>query len=163
MTTLAVLQAELALLKARVDALEQGRGAAPSSGNGGGDTLPEHMLTKSWADKKISKDPKQWKGPTQVGKTYSRAPVEWLEMAANNADFKAQKGREENPVRLRNDGKPWHESDTFEAKLLRTWAKRRAAMPQPVKAAPPPLPVEPSDADEDFPFGANAADADIGF
>jgi hypothetical protein len=41
-------------------------------------------------------------------------------------EWKASKGREENPPRLRNDGKPWHESDSFEAKLLRAWAKRAA-------------------------------------
>ncbi len=158
MSTLAVALAEIAALKARVDALEGSRGSGPSSGGGApdgeGEALPDHMLDNAWANKKIGKDPKQWKGPTQVNRTYSRAPVEWLEMAARNMDFKASMGRKEIPVRLNAKGKPWHESDTFEAKILRGWARRNASKPAAsptARAAPPPM------ADDEFGFGANAA------
>ena len=153
MTTLAVALAEIAALKARVDALEGG-GARPSSNgggsSGGGEAIGDSQLNNAWADKKITKDPPKWKGPTQVNRTYSKAPIEWLESMAGFLDWKAQKGREEVPVRMNNKGKPWHESDTFEAKILRGWARRRAAKPTaPAKAAAP-------QADDDFGFGANA-------
>lgn len=168
MTTLAILAAEIALLKARVDALEGGRGTsssggAPSSSGGGatpGDALPDHLLDNAWADAKIDKDPPKFKGRTQVGRRYSIASVEWLESAAGFYEWKAQKGREEVPVRLqasgKNAGKPWHEADTFKAKLLRAWAKRAANRPAAPKTGAPT-------ADIDFPFGANAPSDDVGF
>lgn len=171
MSTLAIALAKIAVLEARLDALEgrSGGGGAPAPSSGGGaggssgDTLPEHVLENAWADRAITRDPKQWKGRTQVGRRYSQAPAEWLEMFARNMDFKAQKGREEVPVRLNNKGKPWHEADTFEAKLLRTWAVRAKAK---AAAAPAPPPAA-SPADDDplaFNFGANVpADDDIGF
>ena len=151
MTTLAVALAEIAALKARVDALEGGGARSSSNGSGStgaGEALSDAQLDKAWADKKITKDPPKWTGPTQVNRTYSKAPVEWLESMAGFLDWKAQKGREEVPVRLNNSGKPWHESDTFEAKILRGWARRRAAKPATAKASAP-------QADDDFGFGAN--------
>lgn len=132
MSTIAVAMAEIAALKARVDALEAGGGGASSSSSGSSgdvrreDAFPDSMLEKPWADKSITKDPKKWKGATQVGRKYSRAPAEWLKLAAESFEYKAHMGRKEEPVRCRNDGKPWHESDTFEAKLLRAWAERNA-------------------------------------
>lgn len=170
MTTLAIALAKIAVLEARLDALEGGRGASSSSGAssagaGGGEALPDHLLDNAWADKTIAKDPKQWKGPTQVNRRFSRAPAEWLDMAASNMEFKAQKEREAVPVALqttgKNAGKPWHESTTFNAKLLRAWARRNAT-----KAAVKPA-EKPSaqSQDDDFSFGANvpAADDDVGF
>lgn len=157
----AAILARIAALEARVADLEAGGGKSTSGGGAapsGGEALPDHMLDNAWADKTITKDPKQWKGPTQVNKRFSRAPSEWLEMMAKNMDFKAQKGREEVPVRLNNKGKPWHESDTFEAKILRGWAVRNASKPtQDRKPAP-------AGGNDDFNFGANeTADSDIGF
>ena len=170
MTTLAIALAKIAVLEARIDALEGGRRTDSGSGGGargpagGGDALPDHLLENTWADRTIPKDPKQWKGRSQVNRRYSQAPAEWLEMAASNADFKAQKGREEVPVRLNNKGKPWHESDTFEAKLLRAWANRARQRPAP--APPKSAPADPG-GDDDFNFGFNAESAkkpdDVGF
>lgn len=146
MSTLELALARITILESEVAALKSGKGSAPGA-SGGGEALPDHLLDNAWADKTIGKDPKQWKGPTQVGRLYSRAPVEWLKMAANNMDFKAQKGREEVPVRMNDKGKPWHESDTFEAKIMRGWAARNANKPA---TAP-----KPKSADDDFDFGAN--------
>ena len=152
MSTLEIALAKITILEAEVAELKAGRGSAPAASGGAGEALPDHLLEAAWADKEISRDPKQWKGPTQVGRMYSRAPADWLRMAAGNADFKAQKGREEVPVRMSNkvkDGKPvpWYESDLFEAKLLRAWANRNANKPAP---AP-----KPKGGDDDFNFGAN--------
>jgi hypothetical protein len=153
MTTLAVAFAEIAALRARIEALEGGSGGHPSSSgggsSGGGEALSDSQLNNAWADKKITKDPPKWKGPTQVNRTYSKAPIEWLESMAGFLDWKAQKGREEVPVRMNNKNRPWHESDTFEAKILRGWARRKASKPAPAKAAP--------QADDDFGFGPSAA------
>jgi len=143
MTTLDVALARIAALEARVAALEGGNGRSASGGgaSSGGvpraEPLPDSMLDKSWADKAITKDPKSYKGRSQVGRRYSLAPADWLESMAGFFEWKAQKGREENPPRLRNDGKPWHESDMFEAKLLRAWARRNAAKPKPTPKQEP--------------------------
>jgi len=154
MTTLDVALARIAALEARVAALEVGNGRSAS---GGGEALPDHMLNNAWADATIDKDPPKYKGRSQVGRRYSIAPVDWLESAAGFYEWKAQKGREENPVRLqtsgKNAGKPWHEADSFKAKLLRAWAKRNANKP---KAAPK---QEPED---DFGAPAPAPADDFG-
>lgn len=160
MSTLEVALARIVALEARVAALESGASSASTGGGSSSssgreeEALPDHLLEKPWADKTIARDPKQWKGPTQVNRRYSRAPAEWLLMAARNMEFKAQKGREEVPVRLNNKGKPWHESDTFEAKILRGWARRNADKP-----APAPKPSSTSN-DDAFDFGHNVKPGD---
>lgn len=175
MSTLEVALARIAALEARVSALESGGAPSSSSASGsrssGGipqvEPLNDAQLDKAWADKRISKDPKNWKGRTQVGRRYSNAPPEWLLSMAGFFEWKAQKGREEVPVRTRDDGKPWHESDTFEAKLLRAWARRNANKPAPAPSPPKDDFGDPGGPD-DFNFGANAkpktpSDDDIGF
>jgi len=183
--TLEQLALEIAALKARVALLEatSGGGGLPSSstssGTDSGDVRRERpiddaQLENEWANKKIAKDPRRWKGPTQVNRTYSRAPVEWLEMAAASYEFKAHMGRIADPVRMSNKVRngqpvPWHESDSFEARILRGWAERKKrAPPPPAAKAPPKQPTPPAEpgGDEDFNFGANAptdADPEIGF
>jgi hypothetical protein len=179
MTTLAIALAKIAVLEARLDALEAGRGGASTSNgsssgatngsSGGGEALPDHMLDNDWADSKIDKDPPKWKGRSQVNRWYSDAPPEWLRSMAGFFDWKADKGRKEVPVRLqssgKNAGKPWHEADTFKAKLLRAWAirneRKAAQQPRPGPAKPPA-----SIPDDEFPFGANApvdVDDGVGF
>lgn len=174
MSTLEVALARIAALEARVAALESG-GVGTSNGSSGGDSsevrreqpIADDMLDKAWADKKVTKDPKKWKGPTQVGKTYSRAPIEWLEMAASSLEYKAHMGRLENPPRLSNkvrNGKPvpWHESDSFEARIIRGWVERKKKRGA---AKPAPSAAEPG-GDDDFNFGNNVVqptDDGIGF
>lgn len=116
--------ARLSVIEAKVDRLLAGV-AAPSAPTG--EAFPDARLSEVWADKEIKKDPPRYSGPTMVGRRFSTATAEWHETNASYLDWKAQKGREETPVRLNNKGKPWHESDTFEAKLCRAWAKRLRA------------------------------------
>lgn len=169
----ALLQAEVDALKARVALLEAkfASGSGPSTGTPAASSgkvqvqreepLDDHHLVNDWADKAIKKDPKKWKGESMVGRRWSQAPAEWLVLAAESAEYKAHMGRltpDSDPkkwvtdqatgeVRLdkkTGEKKAWHEGDTFNAKLLRAWAKRNAANP-------PPGP-----GDDDFTFGANA-------
>ncbi len=155
----ATLLARITALEARVADLEAGGGKAAGTGGGGptgaGEVLSDHLLNEPWADKVISKDPGKWKGVTQVGRKYSKAPLEWLLMKASGLEWKAQKGREEIPVRLNDKGKPWHLSDSFEAKILRGWAARAEKKPATAKATKPA-------ADDDFGGAKGAADDDFG-
>jgi hypothetical protein len=114
------------VLKALAGGLLKVMGGGAGATGSSGEALEDHHLSQSWADKEIKKDPPRYSGPTMVGRRYSEAPSEWHESNAGFYEFKARKGREENPVRLKNNGKPWHEADTFEAKLCRAWGKRNA-------------------------------------
>ena len=88
------------------------------------DTFADEKLDSDWADKAITRELPRWKGEPMMGRRYSDAPAEWHDSASGFYEFKARKGREENPVRVKANGKPWHEGDSFTAKLHRTWAKR---------------------------------------
>jgi hypothetical protein len=124
----------LEIIEAKVDRLLAAVPSAAASASG--DALPDHQLDNAWADKEIKKDPKRYSGPTMVGLRYSQAPAAWHEAQASFLDWKAEQGRKENPVRLNNNGKPWHEADTFEAKICRAWARRNSGRPMPAPAAP---------------------------
>ena len=101
-------------------------GASPVAAQHAGEVVPlaDHQLENDWANKIVSKDPRRWTGESMVGRRYSDCSAEWHDSMAGLCEFKAQKGREETPVRLKNNGRPWHESDAFEAKLCRAWARR---------------------------------------
>jgi hypothetical protein len=121
--------------------LAGGRVSAPA-GNGGSrsDELSDSFLdSQPWCDRSISKDPKRWAGESMVGRRYSEAPSEWLEVMADALEFKAMKGREDPSPRLqtkgKNAGKPWHEADSFEAKICRAWARRNKGKPAPAPKA----------------------------
>lgn len=119
-------------IEARLAALEARGGQAPSGqGQSANDdsTFSFDKLSADWADKMVAKDPPRWQGETMVGVPYSECPAGWLDSMAGFLAWKAQKGREEVPVRVNNRGKPWHESDAFEAKLCRTWAKFKREQP----------------------------------
>ena len=101
------------------------------------DELSDSFLdAQPWTDRDITKNPKRWAGVDHAGFRYSEASSEWLECQASLLDYKAQKGREAVPVRLNQKGKPWHESDAFEAKICRAWARRNRG-----KDLPPPRAV----------------------
>jgi hypothetical protein len=87
-----------------------------------------------------------------VGRRYSEATAEWHNAQAGLMSWKAKKGREEVPVRMKNNGKPWWESDLFESKLSRAWARRLAGKPaaaaQPQQTGGGEMPL----AEDDLPF-----------
>ena len=161
---MASIEERLSAVEKRLSEME-GRLASGKSG-GDGDTFSPDKLTASWADKTVRKLPKNWKHRDIVGCQYSDLSKEEALDLAGFHEWKAQKGREENPVRMDNNGKPWHERDTFEAKLLRTWARYGGQDTKPAKASAPygrsgnlasakhTMPPEPefSDADEELPF-----------
>jgi len=107
----------------------------------------DDLLMKDWGNPEIKKDPPRWAGESFVGKLMSECSPEYLNEYAGFYDWKASKGREENPPRLNSKGKPWFETDELVAKLARGWAKHRRAGTLPGEAAYPH-----QVADEDIPF-----------
>lgn len=131
MSNLDMAMQRIAMLEARVAALETGKlGSSPSQSTGGPrpnlEALSDDMLEKHWADKVAKKDPPKWGGKSYVGVAYSQIESAWHESNAGFLAWKAEKGRAEVPVRVNKEGKPWHEADTFEAKLCLAWARRNA-------------------------------------
>lgn len=163
--TLEQIVLEMKALKARVEVLEAGGGVQAAEKPGAirrEEPIEDHHLDSPWAAKSVKRDPTAWKGPSQVGKTWDQiASIEWLEKAASSKEFAAHKGRElpdSDPAKWskavdKKTGKPkaWHESNTFDARILRGWAERRKASPLKETAA---------EADDDFGFGANVSDAE---
>ncbi len=124
---------------------------AQTATNNNQNELDDSKLGESWADQEIRKDPPLWisdGGESYVGKTMSMCPPAYLDALSDFFEWKADKGRKEDPPRLNNKGKPWHESDTFNAKLARAWA-RRMRKQGPGKAAVRPAP-KPAEAVPDF-------------
>ena len=87
----------------------------------------DNLLDKDWADMVINKDPPRTQQPSHIGKRMSECSEAYLLDYASFFDWKARKGREENPPRLNNNGKPWYERDELIAKIARGWARRVAS------------------------------------
>jgi hypothetical protein len=118
----------------------------------GGEVATEDLLNKPWADMEIRKDPPRTNQPTSVGKRMSQCTAEYLEDYASFHDWKARKGREEEPPRLNNKGKPWYESDELVAKVARGWAQRARERPA-AKRAPKQAEMLAEDmGEDDIPF-----------
>lgn len=140
MSDLDMAMQRISILESRVAALESGKpasGGSPSSGGtrNGREPLSDDMLDRPWADKIAKKNPPKWSGSSYVGVVYSQIESAWHESNAGFLFWKASKGEAEVPVRCNKEGKPWHESDSFEARLCLAWARRNAGG---VKAAPKP-------------------------
>ena len=116
------------------------------------DTFSDDKLHADWADKRVEKDLPKWGGESMIGRLYSECPAEWHNSASGLFEWKAKKGREESPVRLKNNGKPWHEADTFAAKLHRTWAKRLRDRPAPAATREAEAPADAGDGEDQIPF-----------
>lgn len=86
------------------------------------DLFPFVKLDEPWADQQIKYDPKSWKGESQVGKTFSQVPVEYLDEYASYYQWRYVKGTQDELPKCDAKGKPWYERDKFTAKLARTWA-----------------------------------------
>lgn len=113
------------------------------------------MLAKDWANKDVTKDCDEWSGDSQIGRTFSEAPSAWHLAMARSYEVSAERGRGQSPVRKQNNGKPWHEADTFNAKLHKAWAARNEGKTAPPRQASPRL-KGGGDAADSFDFGSNA-------
>lgn len=127
----------------------------PQQGSYTNQELDDSKLSESWADKEIRKDPPMWiqdGGESFVGRTMSACSPEYLDALSAFFEWKAAKGREEDPPKVNNKGKPWHEIESLNAKLARLWArhKRKPAGAQ-IKAAPTRA-EQHQEPDEDIPF-----------
>lgn len=92
-----------------------------------GEIADDNLLDRAWADMEIKKDPPRTQQPSHVGKRMSECSEAYLLDYASFHEWKARKGREENPPRLNNNGKPWYERDELIAKIARGWARRVAS------------------------------------
>lgn len=135
--------AAIADLQLRVAKLESAKATpAPSGGYPpaqAGEVADDKLLAFEWANMQIRKDPPRWAGPSYVGQRMTDCTAEYLLSYAGFHEWKAQKGREEDPPRLNSKGKPWHESDSLTAKIARGWAARKDR-------------VSAKKSDEDIPF-----------
>lgn len=131
MSSLDMAMQRIAMLEARVATLEGARVPVvdrPSGGSSAMDVEPlsDDLLHRPWADKVAKKDPPKWSGRSYVGISYSQIESAWHKNNAGFCAWKAAKGRTKVPVECNREGKPWHENDTFEARLCLAWARRNA-------------------------------------
>lgn len=157
------LEQRVAELEAFVDAMKQAIGAPKTvkhrttrADGSEPEVAGDELLSKPWADMESKRDPKFWNGESFVGRRFSECPAEYLTMLAEFHDWKAKKGKEEDPPRLNSKGEPWWKSDELIAKVARGWAARAngrpAARPAP-KPKAPPVPFDaPDDGADDVPF-----------
>lgn len=99
-----------------------------------------------------AKDPRDWIGESQIGKSFSECPPEYLDLVASRLDFFAEKAEAEGT--LTSTGKPVAPYNRRDAARARGWAARlRSGWTPPAKDAS----GFPSDAaapitDDDIPF-----------
>jgi hypothetical protein len=124
--SMSTIESKLQELESRIAKLE---GAPKTQASGGGDTLPLSKLSESWAQKAVRRVPKNWKHRDVTGMQYADLTAEECLDLAGYHTWAANKGKTEQPVRLKTNGKPWWEADEFEAKLLRTHAAAKTANP----------------------------------
>jgi hypothetical protein len=104
---------QFAALTARVTALETAAKPQPP--------VSDSLLAK-FADDVVRKPPSTWKGRPIEGLKYSElTPAECGDLAGF-FDWKAAKGRAENPPRLDNAGKAWYLRDELHARVLHAMA-----------------------------------------
>ena len=68
------------------------------------------------------KDPRDWSGPSMVGRTFSECPAEYLDLVAERFDYFAGKAEAEN--KMASNGKPEAAYKRLDAARARGWAKR---------------------------------------
>lgn len=154
------IQSTLLDLKRRVEALEK-RQETPYRGTqagGDGEVPPakDSELDSQYGDPNVHKDPKTWKGDSQVGRKYSECEPEFLLMLARSLEWKAQKFDEEG---LKDGkGRPQSHWPRKDAARARGWARRKVAgweLPK-TEELPPETPathgVLAEDDDDEIPF-----------
>jgi hypothetical protein len=115
-----------------------------------GEVASDDLMSRDWADMLIRKDPPR-ATESFAGKRMSECTEAYLLEYAAFHDWKAKKGREEEPPRLNNKGEPWWKSDELTAKVARGWAKRAKGGTAKPKAPAPKPANTPEDFDE-LPF-----------
>ena len=111
-----------------------------SSSEVAGDALLAKFATET-VKKKL---PSNWKHRDITGELYSGLEKEIALDLAGYFQWCADKGKAETPVRLKDNGKPWWETDELHAKVLRGFAAKATTAPTtaPVgngDAEPPPF------------------------
>jgi hypothetical protein len=124
------IENRLADLEARIAKLEK-KPAAPAKGQEINLDEAIRLTGFDWANMEIRRDPPRTQQPSHVGKRMSECSDEYLRDYASFHDWKASKGREENPPRLNSKGKPWYEVDELTAKCARAWIAVRASEETP--------------------------------
>ncbi len=80
-------------------------------------------LDGQWGNPLVrAKDPKAWTGESQLGKSFSECPAEYLDLVASRLDFFAEKAEAEGT--LTTSGKPVAPYNRRDAARARGWAQR---------------------------------------
>ena len=137
-----------------------GIGAKPAAGafRAAAAVATDSDLDGQYGNPEIRRDPKDWKGPSFVGKYFSDCPPDYLEMIASLNDWRAKKDDEAGAAgEVNGKGKP---KDGHFARLdaarARGWAARARSAPRP-KAPPRPAAEDP------FGYGPGPADENLPF
>lgn len=147
----AALEATVAALRAALNGGAPAVQTATSKPASAGEVASDDLMSRDWADMEIRKDPPRAK-ESFVGRRMSECTESYLLDYAAFHDWKAAKGRQENPPRLNNKGKPFFEGDELVAKIARGWAARASNKTRP-KSAPKPAQKSMGEPElEDLPF-----------
>ena len=128
---------------------------------GSGSTAMPNDLDGKYGNPEVRKDPPRWKGMTQVGKTYSQCPPEYLDELASFFEWQAT--MDDKQGRVDNKGRAKSGFRRMDAGRARGWALRirsgwgGGSVPVNDSPASPAAP-----ANDVFDFGSDQDD-DIGF
>lgn len=148
MSDIESLSVQVAALAVRVARLEAG-GAAPSTADAGD-------IDSEYGNFEVKRDPRDWKGPSCVGKRLSECPPEFLDLLAGFLDWAARKA--DQGGELTKGGKPVSDYKRKDAARCRAWAARHRAgwssssSAQRFNVTPPADRTTSSGADDDIPF-----------
>lgn len=128
-----LLEQRLALLEARVAALETGggNGGGASRGSAGGAVASDYEMSGAYGDPTVRKDPPRWLkegGESYAGQPMSACPPEYLLSLAGFFDWQASKDEEQGKTYTNKKGEvvPTAVLRRKDAALARGWAKRNA-------------------------------------
>ena len=84
---------------------------------------PDSDLDSQYGDPLVrAKDPRDWTGESQLGKSFSECPAEYLDLVAARLDYFAEKAEAEGT--LTSTGKPVAPYNRRDAARARGWAQR---------------------------------------
>ena len=147
------MKEQLDRIEKKIDAIAAhlGIGArSAAAASAGGAVASAADLDGQYGNPEVRKDPKDWTGPSMVGKSFSDCPAEFLDMIASLNEWRAKKD-DEAGARGEVNGKGKPKDGHFarlDAARARGWAARARAGGTKPKAAPQRR-AEP----EEDPFG----------